>query len=732
MAKGRSWIGWVVAVVVLIVIAILVIPHFLNADTYRPKIEASLSKSLGRQVTLGHLDFSLFSGGLVATNAAISDDPSFSNGPFLQAQSLKIHVAVLPLLLSKKIEIKGFEVDSPRVVLLHGQNDKWNYSSLGSGSKSTGSSSGTETLTAGHIAIQNGSVSVGEVPSKGEPRVYNQVNVTVDNFALDKSFPVTLSAHLPSDGTVNVDGAAGPINQQDASLTPFQMHLVAQHVDPVAAGFLTPEDGLTGLLNVDVKASSDGHTLHVANLTLNNPQLTIAQAADPTKKPPTAAPATASHSLYSSLTVDSLQLRDGHLQLVKVPAQGRPEVFDKVNASAQNFSFHSQFPFMMSAVLGGNGAFEANGTAGPVNQVDASKTPLNAQVTLKNIDPVAAGFLEPNQGIGGLVNAGVRVTSNGQVLAANGQANVSRLQLSKTGTPSAQPVSATFALTNDLNRFTGDIQRSQVNLGGAIFDVSGRYQQSGVNTLLNAKIVGNGVSIDRLEAFLPALGVHLPTGSRLQGGTLTTNLDVTGSSKDPVISGPVRVQNTKLAGFNAGAKLQSISSVLGARTGDVTEIRSLSMNVREANGGIQTSNISLDVPALGTATGAGSVSPAGALDYNLVVKLVNGIPLMGGGATSQLASLIPGGSAAGTLTSSALKGGIPVHIGGTTSNPSFAPNLKGLAGSALQGGLQNGLQNGIPKKINPGDLLKGKTGNGNGNNPVSDALGGLFGGKKKH
>ena len=80
-----------------------------------------------------------------------------------------------------------------------------------------------------------------------------------------------------------------------------------------------------------------------------------------------------------------------------------------------------------------------------------------------------------------------------------------------------------------------------------MINLNGTYQSSGATTALNLKVNGNAVPIDELVAFLPAVGVHLPTGSQLKGGTLTTSLAVTGSTANPSISGPVRVDNTQLA-----------------------------------------------------------------------------------------------------------------------------------------------------------------------------------------
>jgi hypothetical protein len=285
---------------------------------------------------------------------------------------------------------------------------------------------------------------------------------------------------------------------------------------------------------------------------------------------------------------------------------------------------------------------------------------------------------------------------------------------------------------------TGEIQRATFTVGRATINSSGTYQTSGPTTAINLKVNGDSVPIDELEAFLPALGVRLPQGSQLKGGTLTTALTVSGSSANPVISGPVRLNNTQLAGFDLGSKLQTLSQLtggkIGSATGSGTNIRSLSMNIREAGGAIQTDNIALDVAGVGTATGAGTVSAAGALNYNVVLKLTGltgGSPgaaaaNSGGGNAALVGGLmgmIPGGgggSAAGLgsiggLAGAAFKNGIPVAIGGTTSNPTFAPNLRGVATSVGAGAAQ-GLVNGkTNSKQNPNQA-----------NPLGNALGGFL------
>ena len=92
MKKGRLVVLIVLGVVVVIIIAV---PFLVNADSFRPTIQSQLQSSLGRQVTIGGLSLSLLAGGVTADNIAISDDPAFSQGPFLKAQSLTVGVKLL-------------------------------------------------------------------------------------------------------------------------------------------------------------------------------------------------------------------------------------------------------------------------------------------------------------------------------------------------------------------------------------------------------------------------------------------------------------------------------------------------------------------------------------------------------------------------------------------------------------------------------------------------------------
>ncbi len=717
-------LGTILALILLVVISI---PLFLNADSFRTRIESALSESVGRKVILGKLDLSVLSGSLVAQSSSVSDDPAFSNQPFLQTGTVKINIEIIPLIFSREIHINGFSIDAPKIILLRAANGTWNYSSIGNAhqkaANSKDSASMIPDLTVGQVTLTNGELTVGIESASGKPapprRTYDKLNLDARSFSFEKQFPYSVSAHLPGDGTVSIRGNAGPINQRDASLTPFSADLQVKHLDPVAAGFVDNTAGISGTIDaINVQATWNGQLLHVSNLLIDTPRLTLVHANTPTAATPPPTPN--SNDMLSTLTADHLQIRNGAITIT-TPGQTTPAIYQQLNAEITNLSPTTSSPFKLSAQIPGGGSLSADGTAGPLNHANTTATPLKAHATLTHLDLASSGVVAPDAGIKGIANIDLQAASDGKALNANISANAQNLQIAKNGSPFAKPVNLQANILQNVQALTGQIQNTAITIGKAVVNITGTYQTSGPTTAINLKVTSNNVPIDEIEAFLPSVGVHLPSGSRLQGGTLTMALNVTGSAADPIINGPVNIDNTNLAGFDLGSKLSAVTALTGAKTGSVTAIRSLRANININQGNVRTDNVALDVPALGTATGAGTISAAGALNYNVILKLT-GIVGTGqpgssagvGGIAGQLMGMIPSGGAAGSAGSIAaltLRNGVPVAIGGTTSNPTFSPNLSGVASSAVT------------------SLVGGKSNSGKTNNStdsLTNALGGLL------
>jgi AsmA protein len=406
---------------------------------------------------------------------------------------------------------------------------------------------------------------------------------------------------------------------------------------------------------------------------------------------------TQKESALPNFTVGEMKVVNGTAVVSDVPATGAPFTYSNLNLSAEQFSFAKSFPFELSASLPAGGQLDVKGNAGPVNQKDASDTPLNATINLKHFDPVAAGVLQANQGISMLADITAKVTSNGQSLTSNGTVNAARLKLAANGSPTPNPVNIVYTVNHNLDARTGQINDLSINTGGVAVHVNGTYAMTGPQVTLALHLAAPNLPINQVEALLPAAGVRLPSGSSLQGGTLTANLEITGPANAPTISGPVEVDNTKLAGFDLSSKIGGLKPVSGSQGG--TQIQTVRANVNSSSQGTRIDNLYASVPQLGTATGAGTVSPQGALNFQVVAKIN-----ANSGALSGLTSVA--GAALGQAVTTAAANGIPVHITGTTSSPVIQADINQLlqknAGNILK---QQVLGNGN-KQPNASDVMK--------------------------
>src|SRR5574337_520792 len=102
-----------------------------DANHFRPQIQASLGQALGREVTLGQLHVSIWSGSLDADEIRIGDDPAFGDKAFISAQSLQLGVQLWPLLLHRQLHVTSLTLDQPSVRLVQNRAGRWNFASFG-------------------------------------------------------------------------------------------------------------------------------------------------------------------------------------------------------------------------------------------------------------------------------------------------------------------------------------------------------------------------------------------------------------------------------------------------------------------------------------------------------------------------------------------------------------------------------------------------------------------------
>ncbi len=498
-------------ILAVLLVAAIALPLLVNADRFRPMVQAEMKSALGREVTIGKLQLSLLAGGVTAEELAIADDPAFSKSAFVKAKSLDVGVELMPLIFSRSLRVRTITLNQPEVSLLRNSAGKWNFSTLGTKEKAKPAAGSSQAdFTIGEQKERDGRVNVG---TRGRQFTYEEVNLTVSNVAFGQKMPLEVTAKTPGGGKVSVEGTAGPLDRADASSTPLNAQIKVEHLDLASTGFVDPSSGIAGVLDYEGKINSDG-------------------------------------------------------------GKGRSE----------------------------------------------------------------------------------------------GKAEVSGLKVVRSGAPAKQKVALQYASEFDYARKAGTLTRGDIRTGNSTAKLSGNFDTRGETPVVHMKLVGNKLPVNDVSGLLPAFGVVLPSGATLEGGTVDANLSLDGPIDRLVTSGPLTVNNTRLAGYDLGSKMSALSALAGIKTGSQTDIQLLSSNLRVAPEGIRAENMNLIVPTIGTITGNGTIGANNALNFRMNAKL------------SQQ-SLLGGVSALTSFGQS--KGSVPFMIQGTTSNPVFIPDMAGAVGQTV-------------------------------------------------
>ena len=281
-------------VVALLLIILIAIPFFIDANAFRPKLESELTEALGRQVKVGNLSLSLLSGSVSADDISIADDPAFGKSAFVQAKSLKVGVELMPLIFSKTLNVTELTLNQPEIGLVKSEDGtKWNFSSLGgknptaakpAAPTSSSPSGGNPNLSVAKLNVKDGRLTVSRAGSPGQPHVYDKVNIEVNKLSLDSAFPFKMTAQLPAGGSLNLDGQAGPVDASNAAMTPLNAKVTVKSMNLAASGFIDPASGISGVADFDGTVASNGREAKTSG-TLKAMNLQVVQKGSPAQKP---------------------------------------------------------------------------------------------------------------------------------------------------------------------------------------------------------------------------------------------------------------------------------------------------------------------------------------------------------------------------------------------------------------------------------------------------------------
>lgn len=127
MKRLPKWTWAVIGLVVVILVAALVLPSFLDVDRYRTAIAAAIEAATGRPVELGMIRARFLpTVGFVVEDIRIGNPPEFAPGELFTAEAIRGNLAWGPL-LRREFQLSSIVVVRPRLVLLEDARGRTNY-----------------------------------------------------------------------------------------------------------------------------------------------------------------------------------------------------------------------------------------------------------------------------------------------------------------------------------------------------------------------------------------------------------------------------------------------------------------------------------------------------------------------------------------------------------------------------------------------------------------------------
>ena len=212
------------ALIVFLLVALLVLPRFVDIQQYKPRIEERVSLATGRPFSLGgDLSLSLFPwAGLSFSDLHLGNPQGFKEKDFVSVKSFEVRVKLLPLLF-RDIRIKRFVVDGARIVLIKKKDGRTSWGGIGKpsaelrerekeprGKRMEGFP--IKDLTLGELAITNGSVLWIDHGADAR-REISDVTVRLQDVSLNNPIKFLISSLL--DGKpVSLEGSVGPLGKE--------------------------------------------------------------------------------------------------------------------------------------------------------------------------------------------------------------------------------------------------------------------------------------------------------------------------------------------------------------------------------------------------------------------------------------------------------------------------------------------------------------------------------------
>jgi AsmA protein len=629
-------------VVTLIILILLVLPFFVDAEKYKPLLENKVKEMTGRPLTVGgdvKLSFFPFVG-VSFSDLHLGNPPGFEATDFISIKSFEVRVKLLPL-FSRDVQVKRFVMKEPQIVLIKSKQGPGNWEfATKHAEKSSPETAQKPTpekplaglpirsLTVGDFSVTNGSMAWIDKASDTRKTI-DQLDLVLADLSFDRPIGLTLSARM-DDKPVAVNGTVGPIGQNPGKAT------IPLNLDVTALSDLA----LT--LKGSVASPTDNpHVDLMVNLSEFSPRKLLAQLGQP----------------KVINTADSGALSKMSMQAAIAAGSDKISVSKGlVTLDDTTINFNARLAEFSRPVI----AFEAE-----LDRIDLDRY-LPPKTEKKS--PPAAGARPPKQ-----TTTGAPKPGGPDAKEKPDYTSLRRLVLDgkiKAG----EVIVSTAKLTNFLMTIRGKdgvlrVEPLQIDLYGGNLNLNGRMNVSQNVPRSTVKLLLNNVQAGPLLK-------GLSEKDFLEGTTNAAgNLSFSGDDAETVKktlngNGELRFSNGAIKGIDLVAMIQNIRAAFGEGqvipAGSQTDFTELSVPLVISNGVVDTSQTKLQSHVLDALVVGKADLVSENLDFRVEPKVVRKLGRQQD-EQKEYSDVM-----------------VPVLVSGTFSKPKFAPDLESVAKQQIQ------------------------------------------------
>jgi AsmA protein len=255
-------------------------------------------------------------------------------------------------------------------------------------------------------------------------------------------------------------------------------------------------------------------------------------------------------SASSGFTLNELRITDGQIAVTDLQKHQARAVYDHIDLTLDDYAPNKPFSLDLAVHLPGKGAetLSLSGKGGPVNPAQASMTPFDGTLKLKEVSLTGAeSFLKSSalQGTDATLSGSADLTSASGKVTAKGSLNIKDAVIRNTEV--GYSIAADFDIADDLNSDVLQIRQGNVKLGSTPLSIQGTLNSRSTPAIVDLSLAAKDTSIEEAARLAAAFGVAFSTSTTISG-RLTANIHAQGPSDRLTLNGMVNGRDLEIKG----------------------------------------------------------------------------------------------------------------------------------------------------------------------------------------